>query len=205
MGNRKWTRGIFCLEGEWNDSLERPSSVEPVLEILNKSSQGLVPYIRRDIGTMEEFGFYLDKALQARYKKYPILYLAFHGEKGQILVGDQRKSESKVTLGVIEGLLAGRCKGRIVHFGACDTMDVHGRELNRFLRITGALAVSGYTKSVDWIRSAAFDMLLLDAMQYSAFNRRGILAMQKRIKRDAPYLAQDLGFRMVVTPAKSVR
>jgi hypothetical protein len=193
MAERKKAKGVFCLEGEWENALEAPSSVKPVLVLLKKSSQYTVPYIRRDIGTMAEFEFYVDKALQARYSEYPILYLAFHGAKGRILVGDRRKAESKVTLEVLEELLANRCKGRIIYFGACDTMGVHGSNLNRFLKKTGALAVCGYTKTVDWIRSAAFDLLVLDAMQRFSFTRRGAVAMEKQIMHDAPHLRGSLG------------
>ena len=198
MSKRKKAKGIFCLEGEWNEILSMPSSVEPVLEILNKSSEKSVPYIRRDIGTMAEFRYYVDKWLQAGYSKYPILYLAFHGEKGRILVGDRRKPESKVTLSVLQRLLTKQCNGKVIYFGACDTLNTEDRKLHRFLKRTDALAICGYTKPVDWIRSASFDMLVLDAMQEFSFTSRGVLAMQKRIMRDAPYLVQQLGFRMVV-------
>ena len=199
MGKRKKkAKGIFCLEGEWNEQLSMPSSVEPVLEILNKSSEKPVPYIRRDIGTMAEFKYYVEKWLQAGYSNYPILYLAFHGEKGRILVGDRRKPESKVSLKVLQRLMVNQCQGKIVYFGACDTLNTEDRKLSRFLKITGALAVCGYTKPVDWIRSASFDMLVLDAMQEFSFTSRGTTAIRKRVLRDAPHLADDLGFRMVV-------
>ena len=63
--------------------------------------------------------------------------------------------------------LDGGCKGRVVHRGSCGTAGVHGRKLKNFLNRTGALAICGYTKEVDWLESAAFDALVLGRLRVS--------------------------------------
>ena len=59
------------------------SSVEPALVLLSKMPEYHTPYVRRDVATRAEFDHYVTKWLQAKYAGYPILYLAFHGRRGE--------------------------------------------------------------------------------------------------------------------------
>jgi len=68
---------------------------------------------------------------------------------------------------------------------------------------TGALAVSGYTKDVGWMQSAAFEVFLLSTMQYNGRTRAGAKAIRDRIDVAANKQAKELGFRMVL--ASNVR
>ena len=77
-------KGIFCLEGLWDNDLRKNPSVEPVLSLL-KQIRG-IPYIHRDCATSEEFEFYISKWIQKKYEGYPILYLACHGKEGRICI-----------------------------------------------------------------------------------------------------------------------
>jgi len=195
MANAK---GIFCLEGDWSGDLRKPSSVEPILQLLRRWGPYYVPFIRRDVGTAEELAYYLGKWTQRRHERFPILYLAFHGDNGSIHVGDQRRSQGVVTLELLEELLAGRCKGRIIYFASCATLSARSSRLNGFLKQTGALAVCGYRDEVDWLRGAALELLVLAAMQDNAFTVGGVRAMARRVQRQAGYLARELGFRMII-------
>ena len=79
MGRKKnLSKGIFCLEGDWWGNLKRPSSVEPILELLSKLSP-YPRYIHRGVGTREEFDYFLKRWSQRTLADYPILYLAFDG------------------------------------------------------------------------------------------------------------------------------
>jgi hypothetical protein len=191
-----YPKGIFCLEGEWTGDLRRRYSVEPLLALVDTHFAGHlnVRHVWRDVATKDELRYYLERWRQRTFKTHPILYLAFHGKPGQILLSDLRKRDSKVSLTWIEELLAGRCRRRIVHFGACSTLDVHGNRLNAFLKKTGALAVSGYMQEVDWLRSAAFELLVLTAMQYGAQTVSGMRSIEKRLRADSAGLARELGF-----------
>ena len=126
----------------------------------------------------------------------PILYLAFHGKSRAIWLGERR--ENSLNLSELAELLDGSCRGRVIHFGTCGTLDIHGREINTFLRQTGALAVSGFKKDVDWLRSAAFEILVIDGLQEVSFTRPGMRRFERKLKETAPGLFRNLGFRMKV-------
>ena len=192
------SRGVFCLEGDWWYNLKRQSSVEPILELLEQWDPFFVPFIHRNVATTETLEYYLTKWSQKKHVDYPILYLAFHGNPGAIYIGDMRRKRSEVTLEELEDWLDGRCKGRIIYFGTCATMDVHGHYLNQFLRRTGALAVCGYTEDVDWLRATAFELLVFASMQQNALTVAGARAMKRRIMREAGALVKQLKFRMIV-------
>ena len=56
MATRK--KGIFCLEGDWRGVRDK-TSVEPMLRLLETMGNYRVPYFHHDVGTQEEFRFYL--------------------------------------------------------------------------------------------------------------------------------------------------
>jgi len=181
--------GIFCLEGLWDDDLRKQPTVEPALSLLKRIND--VPYIHRDCATPEEFAFYIKKWVQKKYKGYPILYLAFHGVNGRICI-----SKGGYDLDEVGDLLSGKCKGTVIVIGACNTLNIDKRHLNRFLGKTGALAVCGYKTKVDWIPSTAFELLLLDTLQENKFDGRGIASIKSKVKNLATSF-KDLDFRLI--------
>lgn len=172
MAKKRDQKGVFCLEtASWEPGIRDRSSMEHVLRLLETVYR--VPYLHFDVGTREEFDFYLKKWAGAQFgDTHPVLYLGFHGDPGGLWLGERR--ENCVSLDEIAERLSGRCKGRILHFGSCSTLNVHGNELNTFLRRTRALAVCGFKKGVEWLPSAAFEMLMLGQLQDVSFTRPGI-------------------------------
>jgi hypothetical protein len=81
-------------------------------------------------------------------------------------------------------------------FGSCSTLDIDIRHLKRFLKETGALAIGGYKTDVDWMLSAANELLLFEALQSNEFSQRGINAIQKK-SLDVAKRFNELEFRMV--------
>ncbi len=197
--SRKATKGIFCLEGDWEPDLRSDISVLPYLELLARANHPRIPYIRRDIATIHEIDHYLGKWCQKRYQDYPILYLGFHGSPGRLFVGSRK---AQIDLDWLEDRLEGRCRGRIIHFGSCGTLAAHGHRLNRFLARTGALAVCGYKVEVDWMLAAAFEIILLSGFQKYTLTRSGMKALQRCVKREAGGLVKDLAFRLVIAPPR---
>ena len=186
-------KGIFCLEGDWWD-VKDTTSVEPVLRLLQTMGGYKVRYVHRDIGTREEFDFYLKKWSGRSFASHPILYLGFHGKSGCILVGEGRSK--RIGLAELAEQLDGCCKGRVIHFGSCSTLDASGHTLNAFLRRTGALAVLGFKREVDWLASAAFDTLVLGYLQEVPFTAAGMQRFQERLGKNAPGLLKTLAFRI---------
>ncbi len=188
------TKGIFCLEEPaWGGRVTDPTTVEPVLRLLEKLKDLAVPYLHHDCATREEFEFFLPKWVGGSFGKYPILYLGFHGGPGEITVGQQ-----SVTLKDLEALLGdGTCAGRLIHFGACSTLAASEQKLNRFLSRTGALAVCGYTKTVPFLESCAFEVLLLGRLQCVSFRRSAsVRKFDDELRKRARGLYESLGFRM---------
>lgn len=194
----KKPKGVFCLEGDWWNDPRKPSTVEPILELLAKADGIQIRYVHLNVGNRDSFNDYLSKWTQKRFQSYPILYLAFHGNPGEIQVGDSRRPSNTVKLTDLGDSLAGKCKGRIIFFGSCETVDVHGKLLNSFLKKTGALAVCGYCGSVDWVLSTAFELIALASMRENALTISGAKAFRRKILQKMNTTAKELRFRMVV-------
>ena len=139
---------------------------------------------------------YLAKWPLQRYANFKILYLAFHGEPEKLFVGDRGNT---VDLDWLEERLDASCRGCLIHFGSCGTMDTHGKRLQRFMKRTGALALCGYQTDVDWMLSSAFELMLMSTLQKNAFTRAGLEAAKRRITREAAGLVRELDFRFIIS------
>ena len=192
-------KGVFCLEtDQWYGQKDK-ASFEPALRLIERYAKTFFEH--RDVATIEEFKFFLNKYLAPGYKNYPILYLGFHGwwcaeddDDAYVEMGDR----SRVTLQDLEDWIDGRCNGRLIYFGACRVMAAHKNRLNRFVRNTGAVAVAGYRGEPDWLESAALDMLALGCLQNAAFTKSSINKFNRELKETAPGLYSRLGFRLVL-------
>jgi hypothetical protein len=189
-------KGVFCLEGNWEGDLKSRTSMGPVLELLEKSGYPSVPYIYRDVGTLTEFDYYIGRWTLKKYDRYPILYLGFHGTPGALRVGYGK--DRGITLAELQERLEGKCRKRIIHFGSCGTLNIHGARIRNFIKRTGALAVFGYRSEVDWMISAAFEIILFYELQYNTLTRQGMEAVRRRVHAQASDLARKLDFRMVI-------
>jgi hypothetical protein len=152
--------GIFYLETDWW-GVKDPTTVEPVLHLLRSVA------------------YYVRKWTCEGLSRYPVLYLGFHGRPGLLLVGEGRGRQREMTLDRLAELLDGKCKGKVIHFGSCSTLDVHGHTLKSFLRKTGALALFGYRGTTDWLDSAAFEVLLLGEIQQRSLTKHGMRALKR--------------------------
>ncbi len=156
---KKPTPGVFCIEGEWGPSLKDERSVRPLLEIVQREAG--VDFVYRRVSTREELASLINRWRQNQYARYSVGYFAFHGSLGRIWVG-----RKWVELEELGKMLAGSARGRTLYFGSCKTIQVPDQRLEDFKRISGARVVAGFTKEVDWLESAAFDMLALRAFTH---------------------------------------
>lgn len=183
------TKGIFCIEGLWENNLRQKSTVQPILDLLHLNEK--IPYIYRDSATIEELEFYLKKWTQQAYKRYPILYLAFHGEENEIAPG-----RGNYSIDYLREVIKGKCENKIIIFASCSTVSIDKRRLKTFLKDTNALAICGYKNDVDWMISTAFELLLLSTMQENHFDGRGIEAICRKSLKIAQ-MFRDLEYRIV--------
>lgn len=177
---------VFCLEGNWekNDLTDR-SSLEPLLHLLECHSE--IEYIRRDVATKAEFDYYL-----RRWAKldHDFGYLAFHGDRGKAVLLDDGSQISLANLGrrLKETKAA---KDAVIFIASCYGLAVSPQSLQSIYSNSGASAVCGYTKEIDTIEAAAFEILLMHEL-YGAW--RNACRPLKRFVKQYPTLVEELGF-----------
>ena len=162
-------RGVLCLEGAWDDDLRDRSSVLPALQTLE--SLGYTSFIHRTASTRAALFDYLERARDADlYSHFEVLQLACHGERGQLLLSD---GEAVELAELAEALRAITDHRRIaaVYFGSCLTMGATDVQLEEFRRVSRVSHVIGYTEEVDWLESAAFELMVLGAL--TSYSRVG--------------------------------
>lgn len=161
-------KGVFCLEGFWYGDHRDRTSVVPVLDLVHRYQN--MPFVHHRCATIEEFAFSLKRwKNKSFHKKYPLLYLAFHGKPGKILIG-----KDELSLDELASILENRCSGVVIYFGSCATMHWDKRHLQSFMEKTETVAMLGYRKDVDWLTSASFETRLLSFLQEHPFDSRGI-------------------------------
>ncbi|NMM85846.1 hypothetical protein B2J88_15970 [Rhodococcus sp. SRB_17] len=177
--------GVFCLEGEWDDTIESTLSIEPALRLLEARDD--IRLVHRDVATKAELRYYLNRWLGTRLRGYDFGYLGFHGSAEYLYIGDETLS-----LDELADMFDGRCGGKVLYFGSCSVLAAPDSVLTKFCRDTGARAVAGYTKDVDWIETAAFELLLVSKLVYSTNMKPAYTSLCKTY----PDLTRRLGFRM---------
>jgi len=191
-------KGIYCIEGLWDDNIRDKSTILPILDLLDK--RGYCDYIYHDSATIAELEFYLKKwKVKTINKKFPILYLAFHGDKGSILINNKEE----YSLEQLALFLKDKCVGKVIYFGSCSTLRMDKRLIKSFLDKTGAIAVIGYKKDIDWIQSTACDLFVFEALQQERLDNRGIKKIYDNIKSDYGNLHKILNLRIVLNERRS--
>jgi hypothetical protein len=187
-------KGIYCIEGLWDhNNIQDKSTILPILDILSK--RGYCDYIYHDSATIAELEFYLGKWKNKTInEKFPILYLAFHGEPERIAI----TNKDGYSLDELALLLGEKCEGKIIYFGSCSTLKMDKRKIRSFLKKTRAIAVIGYKNDVDWIKSTACDLFVLEALQDDKLDTKGINKIHQKIVSDYGNLHKILELRVVI-------
>lgn len=179
--------GLLCLEGEWDeDNPTSRMSVEPTLRLLEKANYFDV--VHRDVCTEQEFWRHLDRwAYHKAFKDYKTLYLGFHGSPHRFYIG-----ELPIGLEQLSQRLEGQCADSLIYFASCGVLGADESTLKTFCKQTGAKAVMGYTEEVDWLESAAFELINLGTIANTASAKIAYKAVMKGYGE----LATRLGFRV---------
>ncbi|MGW0227899.1 DUF6642 family protein [Actinopolymorpha singaporensis] len=182
-------RGVFCLEGQWDENLTDTSSVRPALELLERL--GYIQFIHKDVATVPELDHFLERWARRAYSDFAVGYFAMHGESSKLRLSNG----NVVPLHHIAQHLEGRCGGRRLYFGSCSVMNASDASLTDFLKLTGAELICGYTKDVDWLDSAAFDVAFLGHLANGT---------QRKLLTTAHWSAvtQKLGFRILYSDGR---
>lgn len=184
--------GVFCLEGFWYGDHRDSSTVKPVLDLLNSHTK--LPYVYHRCSTVEEFNFSLSRwRLQSFHNKYPLLWLAFHGEPGKILIG-----KDEITITQLADILEDKCIGSIIYFGSCSTMKWDKRSIQTFMEKTQTVAMLGYKRDVEWLPSASFEIQLLSYFQDLKFITDNVTKIKESVLKDCKALCSNLQFRFEI-------
>jgi hypothetical protein len=153
---KSYKKKIACLESLWDQDIETRLSVIPILELASKLHD--IKFTHLTCNTREELKHNLKKLRKKR--GYGILYLAFHGNPGEIIL-----DESTIKIETIASMMGKEFANWIIHFGSCGTVDTEEVRITHFIQRTEVSMVVGYKKDVHWAESAAVDFLLLDWFQ----------------------------------------
>jgi hypothetical protein len=125
-----------------------------------------------------------------------------HGAPGRVSVGGRKKHVSLAKLverrkrdDPEDWEFSVNLSKKTVYLGSCSTMR-NQADIKEFRRLTGARMVCGYTKDVDWMESAAFELLLLNRL---AANANPVEALRP-LFRDHRGLIKRLGFSAIPKP-----
>lgn len=149
--------GVLCLETYYSDEVEDRRSVRGLLELLEHNVSSLAAD-HRHVPDRRNIQAYLEGLWP--HERYDVLYLASHGDTGAIV----DEYGTVITLEWLARRLKGSCKDRVVFLSGCDTVNVSQRVASSFLATTGAAALVGYRRSVDWLRAAQMDLVVLGAL-----------------------------------------
>ncbi|MBP9186857.1 MAG: hypothetical protein KBG11_07170 [Bacteroidia bacterium] len=106
--------------------------------------------------------------------------------------------KNKITLDELAELIGIECEGIVVYLGSCETMNWKKKRLQAFLEKTKALAILGFKKEVDWLRSASFDIQMLGNFLVDKFDSKGIEKIHRKIQDNCKSLIKELDFRMEI-------
>ncbi len=155
--SKEYVKHVACLESFWNYNVENRLSVGPLLELLGKTNG--TRSVILTCNTIDEFKFNLE--IVKRMRGYRILCLAFHGYPGGV-----RLPDIEIDLETLASFMGKRFRNWIVFFDSCQTMKVGKDRILDFMSKTGVNMVIGYRKEVNWLESAALDLLILNWLQY---------------------------------------
>jgi hypothetical protein len=172
---KSYGKGIACLESFWSYNIEDRLSVVPVLELLGKRNG--TRSFRLTCNTMDELKFNLEIARRARGYGFRILFLAFHGYPGGILMAGL-----KVDMESLATFMGKGFRDWIIFFDGCRTVSVEKDRIFNFMSQTGVAMVMGYERTVDWLDGAAIDLLVLNRLQDYRNMRRFWTAFKRAYK-----------------------
>ncbi|NHN24942.1 hypothetical protein FIA58_004555 [Flavobacterium jejuense] len=134
---------IYCLEGVADVDSSTTTAILPALE--NLAFQYGITNIYKTCDTIEGLEESLSLLLyeDRNFKDYAILYLVFDGDGNRIELDDYY-----YTLEEIAEFFEGKLTGKIIHFANLMRLDLDEEGAQYFLDVTGAKAISGYSKQV---------------------------------------------------------
>jgi len=192
---------LVCLEAYWNEKLFQTFSVKGFFEAMAPLQSPPLTVAHRFVESEAGLAYYAKRpdGLMWRSKELfdtPVYYLAFHGRPASV-VSLTGNIGSQLLIDAFEGYGKGGYKN-LVYFACCNVLrGKTGKGFARkFLKVSGAKAVIGYTTSVDWMASLVADMLFLHRFYRDPSPWRNLRRIFNSVGRDYP-AARRLGHTLI--------
>tara|TARA_X000001036_G_scaffold199588_1_gene187828 strand:- start:66 stop:686 length:621 start_codon:yes stop_codon:yes gene_type:complete len=200
---------VLAFEGEWEFGddegvLNDHTSVRTILETLkNLHGKEKFDFTLRRTATREELYYYLERCLgetpDTGLEEYNVIMFNLHGHAGTIVLPSATKGERDELPLKMFGMeltyrFGPKClKGKVVYFSSCELALDKG-SIEDFKNETGASAVIAFTKTIDWVESAAFELILLDWLQHW----KQIRKVKESVESEYPRFSDRLGMYFLI-------
>lgn len=183
-------------------------SVEPLLQMVQSIAGWR--YIHRNSATPSEMRYWLKTESCADVcEDCKILYIASHGDPGTISLSNRPEFGDAIGIQALsESIDEGFAKDRLVHFSGCKVLKgLSNDDIKKFLKSTGASAVSGFAKDAGWAsanKRAIPPSVALELIYFSSICEQDVkLHHHRSVQVHLPRLATrlrkrfpDCGFRL---------
>lgn len=183
---------IICFEAEWlyNNNKENRFNLktESLLTCIKEFYGCKIIY--RQVLHKQDLSYYLRYFREHKRisNNYPIIYIASHGDKGYIHLED-----GDIDLFELAEEAKGFFENKVIHFSCCKTLSDPDL-ISDFKNMTKASLVTGYSKSVDAMKSAIADIALFNSMMH--LTNFGTIKNQdwSSFRKTYKSLLEELGF-----------
>jgi hypothetical protein len=183
-------KSILVLESAWDNSSVQSKSVWPFVSEFAKATN--IQAFHQSFSDRHSFEHWIECYNREPLAGQKLLYIAAHGSEGRI--SGLKRSVNGTT---ITSSMKKATNIQYVHFGSC----FYGSESNLRNLLYEAEHIrwaAGYQRSVDWIDSTLFDIMLWGRIvNRNTEETKGIKThtLAKELFNEIPGLAKNLGFR----------
>ncbi|WP_405395599.1 DUF6642 family protein [Maribacter sp. Asnod2-G09] len=186
---KEYTKHIFCIESEFDNDLKHESTSKFMLEQMQNLHVNKLKFIYRKCATKAELTHYFKKMSLKKYKDYSIIYLSLHGKSNKICLDNE--DIDLIELAEIVGPKS--LSDKIVHFSSCETIKISKKELKIFIDKTNSLAVSGFTKEVNYVEALALEMLFFNLCQ----EYKNLKSLENKMSENYSGIIKNTGFEII--------
>jgi hypothetical protein len=190
---------IFVLESSWDK--ENPLKISSVMPFVSEfaKQRGIKAYYQVFTDT-RSFSHWINEFNKVATPS-SLLYIASHGNRGSLYA-----LNGGIKRGSIVNALAKAKNIKYVHFGAC--LFGSSENLNLILKKCKHFQwAAGYNKSVDWINSTLFDILLwgrITTREDHEKSKKTQTIVKDIAENQAAGLVSELGFEYVYRYGKNI-
>ena len=191
--------GIAVLEGKWwkNSNISVRSMFDLVSELAAENPHAYHYEMANSLPAIYEA---IPRIMRIPKCKY--LCIATHGDAGKLsLFNNDCLSTHDLRTILIDAERSRGRKSRCVGLYLSSCL-VGTLEIARFMfeREIGLTWIAGYTKEIDWLQSAAMDMLFFSELVYAekSSRKKTIRDVSERLKINAQGLIEELGFGIYI-------